>query len=567
MDIEDCASLLLNRVRRLHPWNPEGIVAYILSCKTLSEITKLLASDDSIRPLIVEAMQQFPQFPTPQPPSWGHGSRPFPHLRPQFHPVDSFQGIQAPFPLPHSQLHVHPSGSFPGIRAPFIPIGQIGAFQSPFPEFTGLGEHFQSLSISSDAMSSNQRNASENVTGDPPSSSKAYTRPCHFHFSRGYCKKGESCLFAHASGSYEMHNDRQAGSPGSLHMLEMEIRGLLLSLQPPTVPIESLANMYIGRYGKPLRIERFCMKGQQHAKTGYSLTDLLMCFNTTRLIKREEQHYIVLVEDAPKYLSHGFKLVMPDASSDSNQIYLSFMPQSTFTEEDVRNYFSRYGTVSDVRFPPQARRTFGFVSFLCPGTAKRILSERSPSTPHLICGGHVFIKAYKEKHELDLLYGRERFHRVEKYKLAKEIAHSNSGAHRVSGVNVIHEHHTGEKIPSDHEFRKKLNSGFDLGIVTENCSITVVPETSSPPRTHNLSVRSVSETCPSHGDNTAESSPVSNHLDETSAYQDIDDLKLPESLDIEYQEGASYEQTEQQTVHSIGSEVLRSLISAGSSFS
>jgi hypothetical protein len=50
-------------------------------------------------------------------------------------------------------------------------------------------------------------------------------------------------------------------------MLEKEIRGLLFLLQPPSLPIESLANMYIDRYGKPLRIEESLAEGQQ-------LTDL-----------------------------------------------------------------------------------------------------------------------------------------------------------------------------------------------------------------------------------------------------------------------------------------------------
>jgi hypothetical protein len=45
------------------------------------------------------------------------------------------------------------------------------------------------------------------------------------------------------------------------------------------------------------------------------------------------------VEDAPKYLAHGSKLVVPSAGSDPNQIYVVFVPESKFTEEDVLNYF------------------------------------------------------------------------------------------------------------------------------------------------------------------------------------------------------------------------------------
>ena len=142
-------------------------------------------------------------------------------------------------------------------------------------------------------------------------------------------------------------------------MLEKEIRELLFLLQPPSLQVESLANMYMDRYGKPLWNGGLLIDGQQQGKARCSLTDVLMRLNTTRVIERflvilfisasftldrclflrlhshydpvcfnfrQGHQYIVPVEDAPMYLAHGFKLGMPPASSNSNQIFVVFMP-------------------------------------------------------------------------------------------------------------------------------------------------------------------------------------------------------------------------------------------------
>lgn len=60
------------------------------------------------------------------------------------------------------------------------------------------------------------------------------------------------------------------------------------------------------------------------------------CFN----FRQYGQHYIVLVEDAHKYVGYlADNCNLMDAGSGSNQIYLTFPVESTFTEEDVHNYF------------------------------------------------------------------------------------------------------------------------------------------------------------------------------------------------------------------------------------
>ncbi|TVT96680.1 hypothetical protein EJB05_58108 [Eragrostis curvula] len=528
MDMDECLKSLRNRVCQLHLCQADRIVAYIVSCKTPAEIKQyLLASDDQIRPLIIEAIssvvspaQQFSVLSPAQPPSWGNG-KPFPYLQPQVHPSVSSHGFHVPLPIDQiGPLHYGlpqfpPAGNFLGIQAPIPVIGLSGVFQSQISEFSGMDEHFQSLSIASDGITSNHQNAHQSVDGYPPSSSNTRAKPCYFHFYKGYCKKGDECRFSHVTGFHEMHNERRVHTPETLLMLDKEIRELLFSRQPSKVPIKFLANMYTERYQKPLWTEGSSVKGHQHESVGCSLTCLLLGLKTTRVISRQGQRYIVPMEDTPKYLADDFTVVMPPAIYGSNQIYITFLPKSTCTKRDTWNYFSRYGTVNDVRIIHGEKYTFGFVSFLCSETVKRILSAKGPKTPHIICGDQVFVKAYKEKHELE--------------KFAKEDVDSYSGLHKESYVKVIHEHHTvtEENLSAKHQpFWEKLNSAHALALVTEKTSIETAPGMASPP-THYLSVHSRSQ-----GENVAESLLHSNRLHEASADQDSDDLRLPESLDV-----------------------------------
>lgn len=56
------------------------------------------------------------------------------------------------------------------------------------------------------------------------------------------------------------------------------------------------------------------------------------------------QHSVVLTEDAAKYMdSHGERSDPGPIVSGSRQIYLTFPAESTFTEEDVFDYF-KYAT-------------------------------------------------------------------------------------------------------------------------------------------------------------------------------------------------------------------------------
>lgn len=52
------------------------------------------------------------------------------------------------------------------------------------------------------------------------------------------------------------------------------------------------------------------------------------------------QHAVILAEDSPKYADHRNEKGDPGPIvSGSRQIYLTFPAESTFSEDDVSNYF------------------------------------------------------------------------------------------------------------------------------------------------------------------------------------------------------------------------------------
>uniref|UniRef100_A0A0E0LMP9 C3H1-type domain-containing protein n=1 Tax=Oryza punctata TaxID=4537 RepID=A0A0E0LMP9_ORYPU len=391
MDMNECL-VLLNRAREFEPSRANGGYSSYPQIRQYASIP-----DEQLRSL-----------PSLLPPSPGQ-ELPLAYLRAQFQSSGSYHGIQAQ-------------------RRP--PIDQTGALQSPFPEFICLKEQLQSLSISGDGVTRNSLNAVPNFVGYPHSSSKSSSRPCRFHFFRGYCKKGVNCQFFHGSVP-EVHNARQVHHPfASLSKLDMEIRELLIGIPPP-VAVDRLPSMYFEKYGKPLRPDR---ESQQHGRTGCSLTSLLMGLNTITVVEREHgQYYVVLVEDARKKYMDCLGLAqscnLMDTGTGSNQIYMTFPVHSKFTDDDVQNYFKQFGPVSGVRIPYQEKRMFGFVSFLYTETVRLILSK---GTAHFICGSRVLVKRYMEKPELR--------------KISRKNKQFDYREHRTSGFSVTNEHYIGNNM-------------------------------------------------------------------------------------------------------------------------
>ncbi|KAL1555410.1 zinc finger CCCH domain-containing protein 18-like [Salvia divinorum] len=76
------------------------------------------------------------------------------------------------------------------------------------------------------------------------------------------------------------------------------------------------------------------------------------------------------------------------------QLYLTFPPESTFSEQDMLNYFNNFGPVQEVRIPSQVQRMFRVVALVYPETAALVLTK---TNPHYICGSQAPVKPYRFK--------------------------------------------------------------------------------------------------------------------------------------------------------------------------
>ncbi|XP_058226439.1 zinc finger CCCH domain-containing protein 22-like isoform X2 [Rhododendron vialii] len=204
-------------------------------------------------------------------------------------------------------------------------------------------------------------------------------RPC-MYFARGFCKNGDSCKFLHGGFGGEFINDAApiggggSCSPGKIDGFDELLRMKAIQQQRYAAAASQLmaggggAFPYKGmNFDSPRSAAAALMIGEEFHKFG-------RC--------RPERN---------DFLAMGFG---GNGNSSSRQIYLTFPADSTFKEEDVSNYFSKFGPVQDVRIPYQQKRMFGFVTFVYPETVKMILAK---GNPHFVCDSRVLVKPYKEK--------------------------------------------------------------------------------------------------------------------------------------------------------------------------
>ncbi|KAJ3680994.1 hypothetical protein LUZ60_015483 [Juncus effusus] len=210
-------------------------------------------------------------------------------------------------------------------------------------------------------------------------------KPC-LYFARGYCKNGASCRF--------LHDDKLDAATAASLAVEQEL--LLRSKSPRSQLMASAfpysptgANKNVG----------FLFQQQNETQRAAAVAAALMAG----------------ADDPHKFMVRSPRFDRCDLMAGLNnpgarQIYLTFPADSTFSEEDVSNYFSIYGPVQDVRIPYQQKRMFGFVTFVYPETVKLILAK---GNPHFVCDARVLVKPYKEKGKVPEKYRNKNLERLD----------------------------------------------------------------------------------------------------------------------------------------------------------
>ncbi|PSR90169.1 Zinc finger CCCH domain-containing protein [Actinidia chinensis var. chinensis] len=196
-------------------------------------------------------------------------------------------------------------------------------------------------------------------------------RPC-MYFAKGFCKNGSTCKFSH--GGFADLPDVSLGSPSKLDGFDELLRM------------------------KAIQQQRFAAASQLMAGGPFPYNK---CINFMNDSPRSASAALMMGEEIHKFGRcrpgrNDFSVMGfgGNENSSSRQIYLTFPADSTFVEEDVSNYFSKFGPVQDVRIPYQQKRMFGFVTFVYPETVKIILTK---GNPHFVCDSRVLVKPYKEK--------------------------------------------------------------------------------------------------------------------------------------------------------------------------
>ncbi|GAV78368.1 OST-HTH domain-containing protein/RRM_6 domain-containing protein [Cephalotus follicularis] len=492
MDFSESTKVVYNRIQKLEPENVSKIIGYLLlQDHGEREMIRLAFSPDNlIHSLVYKAKSELrlskPAVSAPISPSQVN-LVPVADSPRQFPPYSlaSSCPVSSPVNLRSTNAYWDPQvtgGDQQQVQnLDFVRPGYTDLVAEDYRlqnqrQFLTLDEQLESVNSSISDFSSSyyypEPALGARTSRRSPSLPEFPVKVCHY-FNKGFCKHGNNCRYFHghpipesfsqifSPSSNDLSHEDQVFSPGSLEKLEMELTELLKSRRGLPVSIASLPMMYYEKYGKTLQAEGYLTESQRHGKAGYSLTKLLARLkNSIRLIDRcnmpHGQHSVILAEDVSKYLEHACE--RGDSGgivAGSRQIYLTFPAESTFTEQDVSNYFNKFGPVQDVRIPCQQKRMFGFVTFVFAETVKQILAK---GNPHFVCGARVLVKPYREKSRLVDRKFAEKIHHQMYYN--QHFVDGNSDLHSMSRVcdsRLLRKHHMDEHEQALELERRRLS--------------------------------------------------------------------------------------------------------------
>ncbi|CAK8539284.1 unnamed protein product [Lathyrus sativus] len=208
-------------------------------------------------------------------------------------------------------------------------------------------------------------------------------KPC-LYFARGFCKNGSNCKFVHAD-SIDVNSAAVVGSPSKFDGMEQH---------------EEFMRFKAAQHQRLLAASQLAAGGTSPSSYDKYIDFLMQQHNDNQraaaaaAFMMGEEYFNISGRGRPDRNEFLAMVAGDKPNSASRQIYLTFPAESTFKDEDVSEYFSKYGPVQDVRIPYQQKRMFGFVTFVFPETVRNILSK---GNPHFICDSRVLVKPYKEK--------------------------------------------------------------------------------------------------------------------------------------------------------------------------
>ncbi|KAL2987210.1 hypothetical protein AAZX31_11G015200 [Glycine max] len=264
-------------------------------------------------------------------------------------------------------------------------------------------------------------------------------KPC-LYFARGFCKNGTNCKFLH--GAFTDSLDAIVGSP-SKQLEGMEQREEFV------------------RFNKAPQLQRIASGPSAAAREKYFefLIQESQRLAAAAFIMGEE--FYNFGWDKPERNDFLAAISSEKSNSASQQIYLTFPAESTFKDEDVSEYFSKFGPVQDVRIPYQQKRMFGFVTFVYPETVRLILSK---GNPHFICDSRVLVKPYKEKGKVPDKRQQHQQQQLERGDLSPCLSPSGFGS------KEPYDFHLGARMlynPHDVLLRRKIEEQAELQQVRE----------------------------------------------------------------------------------------------------